>query len=567
MPFLRRVNGDQRGQCIELSADEFLIGRAPDCQLVLDPQGVSRHHARIYRQDGRFILEDLKSRNTTRLNDQVLAPEKKHPLAPGDRLSICDVEFEYLNKPPSPDADSQVVIDERAEESTVHTIDATSSSTYASRVAPEIKLQAILDITRKLSSELETDAVAPKVLDTLFDLFPMSERAFLILKDPTAPDRLIRKAFKYRAGRGQGGRSTAFGGSSMPSDEAPMSISRSIVRHVLERKQAVLSQDAGNDQNLPVSASIADLKIRSVMCAPLLTPDGHALGIIQLDTTSARQFSQDDLDLLVAVASQSAISIQNARMHEQVLGQERVKRDLKLAEQVQRSFLPSTVPKLPSYQFFAYYHAAYDVGGDYYDFVPLPGDRLAIALADVAGKGVAAALMMAKFSGDTRYCILTENSPAAAANKLNQILCEAGLEERFITMGLCVLDLASGDLTLASAGHLPLLIRRADGRYEEVGEPITGFPLGIFPDTRYDETTIRLNPGDVAILNSDGVTDARNLREELYHTTDNPRLTRRVAESSGGPEATGRAILQEVREFSAGALQADDITLICFGRV
>ena len=98
-------------------------------------------------------------------------------------------------------------------------------------------------------------------------------------------------------------------------------------------------------------------------------------------------------------------------MHESLLERERLNRDLKLAEQVQKRFLPQSVPAIPGFEFFAHYDPAYEVGGDYYDFVPLPGNRLAIAVGDVSGKGVAAALMMAKFSGDTRYCILTENSP------------------------------------------------------------------------------------------------------------------------------------------------------------
>ena len=155
-----------------------------------------------------------------------------------------------------------------------------------------------------------------------------------------------------------------------------MSISRSIVNHVLGQKKAVLSQDAGADKNLPTSASIADLKIRSVMCVPLLTPDGEALGIIQLDTSDRKQFHQEDLDVLAAVASQAAISIQNAAMHESLLERERLNRDLKLAEQVQKRFLPQSVPAIPGFEFFAHYDPAYEVGGDYYDFVPLPGNRL-----------------------------------------------------------------------------------------------------------------------------------------------------------------------------------------------
>ncbi len=151
-----------------------------------------------------------------------------------------------------------------------------------------------------------------------------------------------------------------------------MSISRSIVNHVLGQKKAVLSQDAGNDKNLPTSASIADLKIRSVMCVPLLPPDGQPLGILQLDTSDRKQFLQDDLDVLAAVASQAAIAIQNAAMHESLLERERIERDLKLAEQVQKRFLPQSVPLIPGFEFFAHYHPAFEVGGDYYDFVPLP---------------------------------------------------------------------------------------------------------------------------------------------------------------------------------------------------
>src|SRR5262249_44159191 len=144
--------------------------------------------------------------------------------------------------------------------------------------------------------------------------------------------------------------------------------------------------------------------------------------------------------------------------------------------------------------------------------------------------------------------------------------CSAGIEEKFITLSLSVLDLASGDLTLCSAGHLPVFLRRANGKVEEVGGDIAGFPLGILPDQHYKQATFQLAPGDLVVVYSDGVTDARSPREELHDSKDMRRLFRRVSESSGGPEAVGRAILQEIREFSAGHVQADDITLVCFGR-
>ncbi len=412
MAFLKRANGETAGQVIELKPDRIVIGRSPEhCHVVLDPNGVSRRHAEIYRKGEEFFLADLNSRNMTKVNNTKVIPGVDHRLVPGDRINICDVEFLFYprlpteNTPKEP-GDIMIVNEADSQDSPhLHTLDASRSSALASMVKPEVKLKAILEIARNLSSELKIDAVAPKILDSLMELFPQAERLFLVLVEPETK-RLIRKAFRYRPAK----RSTF--STTVPADEIPMSISRSIVNHVLGQKKAVLSQDASSDQNLPTSASIADLKIRSVMCVPLLTPDKEALGIIQLDTSDRKQFMQEDLDVLAAVAGQAAIAIQNAAMHESLLERERVNRDLRLAEQVQKRFLPQTVPTIPGFEFFAHYDPAYEVGGDYYDFVPLPEDRLAIAVGDVSGKGVAAALMMAKFSGDTRYCILTENAPA-----------------------------------------------------------------------------------------------------------------------------------------------------------
>jgi len=567
MPILKRVTGQPAGQIIELKADVTLIGRAPDCHIVLDPNGVSRRHAEIRRVGDHYFLADLRSRNLTKVNNQRVQPGKDHHLQPGDQINICDVEFVFYLNPPkemeSPNLGDVMFVTEgeEIEDPNMHTLDASRSSALASAVRPEIKLKAILEITRDLSSDLNIDTVAPKILDSLMELFPQAERLFLILVDQNTK-RLIRKAFKYRPNRRS---SSTF--AKVPDDEIPMSISRSIVNHVLGQKKAILSQDAGNDKNLPTSASIADLKIRSVMCVPLLTPDNQALGIIQLDTSDRRQFLQDDLDVLAAVASQAAVAVQNAAMHESLLKRERMEHDLKLAEQVQKRFLPQSVPKVPGFQFFAHYLPAYEVGGDYYDFVRVSDERWAIALGDVSGKGVAAALMMAKFSGDTRFCTLTQESPGKAANELNHLLYAAGIEEKFITLSLSVLDITTRKLTLASAGHLPLLIRRAGGTVEEIGEDITGFPLGIMDNANYQETEVTLNLGDVAVIYSDGVTDARSAREELFDSRDNRRLLKRLAEASGSPEAIGRAILQEIREFSSGHAQADDITLICFGPI
>lgn len=561
------MNGTPGGQFVEIDGEEALIGRLPRCQIVLDPNGVSREHAKVRRQGDRFYVVDLNSRNTTKLNEKVLAPMLDHPLSEGDRINICDVEMVFCHKYPiTPPTQPEigVTIVESGTEATIHTLDASRADYLSCAVKPEEKLKAILEISRNLSSNLKIDAVGPKILEALSGIFPQAERTFLALVKPDDPKQVIRQKFhKIRESKRPGLRN--FLGKA-PLDETQLNISRSILNHVLGQKKAILSQDAGNDANLPTSASIADLKIRSVMCAPLVTPDGQAHGIIQLDTSDRKQFGQDDLDVLASVASQAAIAIQNAAMHESLMAGARIERDLRLAEQVQKRFLPQSIPTIPGYEFFAYYHSAYEVGGDYYDFVPLKENRLAIALGDVSGKGVAAALMMAKFSGDTRFCILTQDGPDTAAQVLNEQLCAAGIEEKFITLSLGVLDANKHVFTLISAGHLPVIIRRASGQLDLIGDEIAGFPLGVMDDSTYRSVDIELGLGDVVIVHSDGVTDSRSPTEELYDSKAQPRLNDRVRKSSGTPEEIGKAILQEIREFSAGQRQADDITIVCFGR-
>lgn len=241
-------------------------------------------------------------------------------------------------------------------------------------------------------------------------------------------------------------------------------------------------------------------------------------------------------------------------------------RDLLLAGRVQRGIMPP-VPAVPGYEFFVHYQPVYPVGGDYYDFVRLAHDRLAIVVGDVAGKGVPAALMMAQFASETRHRIRLSPAPDAVAADLNGQLEEYELEELFITLCLGVLDLGLRRFTYCSAGHPLPLIRRADGRIEEPGTEVTGFPLGIMPDAEYRHVSLELGPGDVLLVYSDGVTDALNARGERYDSAKNSRLRGRLGLSNSGPRAIGDSIIRDLQDFSGGRAQFDDITLICFGPV
>ena len=226
-------------------------------------------------------------------------------------------------------------------------------------------------------------------------------------------------------------------------------------------------------------------------------------------------------------------------------------RDLLLAGQVQRGIMPA-VPAAPGYEFFAYYQPVYPVGGDYYDFVPLPHGRLAVVVGDVAGKGMPAAMMMAQFASETRHRVRLASAPETAAAALNGQLHEYDMEELFITLCLGVLEFGPRRFTYCSAGHPLPLIRRADGRIEEQGVDDAGYPLGIAADAVYRQVSLDLEPGDVIIIYSDGVTDALNACGERYDSTEYPRLRDRLSLAGDSPKAIGQSIIRDLEDFSAG---------------
>jgi sigma-B regulation protein RsbU (phosphoserine phosphatase) len=326
----------------------------------------------------------------------------------------------------------------------------------------------------------------------------------------------------------------------------------------------VLSADATNDSRFDTSQSIADLRIRSMMCAPLVDSEGNSLGVIQVDTADQRhRFQRDDLDVLASVASQAAIAVDNAQLHETALKQQSLERDLELAHKVQRGLLPSAPPQLAGYHFFDFYEPANQVGGDYYDYVELPGNRLAVVLGDVSGKGVAAALIMAKLSGEVRFCLASEPDPATAMNRINTSFSRSGWQDRFVTFVLAVLDVNRHEITIVNAGHMPPLLRHSHGKVEPVGSDEAGLPLGIDAEFQYQQHTRQFVPGDYLALFTDGISEAMNGAGELYGLE---RLCEQLATPSTPVAGLGRFILDDVKRFVGGRPQSDDMCLACFGR-
>jgi serine phosphatase RsbU (regulator of sigma subunit)/pSer/pThr/pTyr-binding forkhead associated (FHA) protein len=575
---LRVLRGTAAGAVFELQGERTVIGRHPNCGVVLDNGAVSRHHVQILESHGSYYVEDLRSRNGTTLNNLPL--EGRAELHDGDQIRVCDITLEFeLHGSSSklrgsraaevetslgervtdeqPVADGSALYGDEVELSTpvkfesssvLGKIDARRGAEEGAALHPELKLHAVLEITRALGRELEVDAVLPKVLSALFQIFPQAAQGFVLLKDSES-GKLLVKGTRVRKG----------------SEAESVAVSMTVVRQAMESGQALLSTNVLDDSRFKQSASLNKLQIRSVMCAPLMGYENEAIGVIQIVTRGAKDvFSNDDLDLLVSVASQAALAIENATLHEEVMRQRELERDLEFATQVQLGFLPKARPRIKPYAFADYYEAALRIGGDYFDYVTMPGGRIAVTLGDVAGKGMPAALLMARLYSSARYQLLTSESLSEAVAGLNREIASSGLGHRFITFLVLLLDPATHDVTLVNAGHLAPLVRRRSGLVEQVGRADSGLPLGIVPDQEYNETKFTLEAGDSVIAYTDGVTEAMNGHREIY---GRPRLEACVEKSRGDIDALVKAIISDVELFVGENALRDDTCIVGLQRL
>jgi len=554
MASLQVIKGANEGTLISLDGDKFILGRNPDCDIVIPITSVSREHAEIVRLSGRFYIEDRKSRNSTFVNNQAISTRTL--LKNNDKIRICDFLAAFVeNLAAGTDGEEE---EEEVEADSTSTVEAmlAHSSNMLLETQPAEKLRHLLEISANLSRTLELGTLFPKIVDSLFQLFRQADRCFLIQAEDSGKEgqpRLMPRVVKTRR----------------VNEESNARFSKSIVRRCLDTSQAFLSDDAQRDDRVQLSQSVVDFRIRSVMCVPLTGTTGKPFGVIQLDTQDrSKKFTQDDLKLLWGVANQAAISMENARMHDDAVKRERLKRDLELAQEVQLSFLPKNVPEVPGYQFAAYYKAAQAVGGDYYGFVHLPEGRLAVVIGDVAGKGVPASLLMAKLSSDARFSLSTEAELGAAVTKLNDLLYEfTSVADRFVTLAVAVLDPVTHLVTMVSAGHSsPLRYRPTGGTLEEVvSKDVAGLPLGIMEGYPFDSCQITLQLGESLLIFTDGVTDALDSNGKQFGL-DGIQAALGPVTAADSAQLVDR-LAKAVQTHATGRDPFDDVTLVGLARL
>lgn len=541
MPSLVVVRGPNGPQRFPLKQGTNVIGRNPECDIVFSVSAVSREHAKITWRNNQFFLEDLKSRNLTILNDTKVEADKPMPLGPGDKIKICDFYCEFVDEThPKP-------FDNEESGTVVSSVQAGAGSVNVLASQPAERLRVLLEVSNSLARAVEIGPLLPKILDGLFTVFKQADRGFFIVQD--ANGQFVPKAIKTRLAR----------------DESSARFSKTILDKCKDNAVALLIEDAAQNEQFQMAASISDFKVRSIMAAPLVSSDGEVFGIMQVDTQDRKsKFTNDDLQLLIAVANQAAVALDNVKLHENLNLQQKMAREIELAVEVQKCFLPNKLPDVPHYEFYAHYQAAREVGGDFYGFLNVTSDKMAISVGDIAGKGVPAALLMARVSGDVNLAVLSQPNAALAVKKLNDLFHQAGIPDRFVAYLLCMLEPSTGKITLVNAGQVPPLVRRANGTVEEfASNDKNGLPLGIMEDFEYEQVETILNPGDCLIMCTDGITDANNIKKEQF---GRERLLAAIRNGSKEAPALGQHILRSVKEFATAPEQFDDMTLVCLSR-
>ena len=547
----------QGGQAIphELTEEVTVLGRLPESGLQLDSNMVSRRHAKVVQRGDRVTIEDLGSGNGTFVNGKRV--EEPVLLKHGDRLKLGPMLLRYEStsteesaSPSSivPAAAFEVDVAEDNESATIMGVGENASGFGLLEVHPETKLKAIIEISRSLAGTVDLDLLLPKILDTLFSIFPHADRGCILLKDEQS-GQMVPHAIKHRGA----------------SDDDSVKLSRTILNTVLEERKGILSADAASDSRFDASESISNLTIRSMMCVPMLDLQGEPVGIINIDTQNpVKQFVQEDLDLLLAVAGQAALSYESAKLMVSFAEKQKQDSEMAIARGVQHALLPEDLPVIEGYELFASYEAAQAVGGDYYDIIPLENDKICFAFGDVAGKGVAAALVMARLSSVVRSTMIFVQDVQQAISEINNHMCVRACEGRFVTFVLMILDLKTNELHVSNAGHMSPVSRLPDGGISEFPEDIIGLPIGVMEDYPYEAASRTVEPGEVVTLFTDGVSEAMNNQNELFGME---HLRELVAGLPPRAVELGKAVLADVKRHADGRPQNDDITLMSFGRV
>jgi phosphoserine phosphatase RsbU/P len=530
----RLVGLEGKARRISLPIDgPILIGRGSYNHVVLADERLSRQHARIAPELGGYLVVDLNSANGTFVNGTQV---QRQFLAPNDVVRFGPYSFRIECAPP---LDGATHDEKEDEPPTLRTVESMSKMVVAAESRESTTHLAAVDLmqleqayanlgtlyafVQAISKTIDTRELLELISAKLRQVFPVASAVGLYLRSESAAGARFHLSH--------------FSGTD-----------RSAEPLTLDSPEAVLMRD--NEVVRRAGTS---------MYAPMTDSANQSLGVIHLTADErAGTFSRSDLELLSTMATPAAMMLQNTYMHRASLARDRLNHDLELAAQIQKSFLPREVVTVEGIELLAEYRAAYSIGGDFYDVFWVAENRLAIFIGDISGKGVSAALFMARISSELRFTALAQIEPVAVLRAMNATTLRHDRPDLFFTAIYLTLDVTTGEVLLANAGHPSPYVCCRDGRVEGVTDGAGG-AVGILEESEFSMTSLRLGEGDSLVLYTDGVVEAADSHGRLYGS---PRLESCLAQAGARPGDIAESILRSVAQHSAGGPGQDDVTLL-----
>ncbi|MEJ2008695.1 MAG: SpoIIE family protein phosphatase [Acidobacteriota bacterium] len=522
---------------IEIGKDEFTMGRQGDNDLVLFDSRVSRRHARILKTPQGYVLEDAGSRHGTYVNGTQVT---SCLLKSGDQISLGVAENYALS----------FLMQEAELPGLLEKLEKATESP-----APQLQhLSLLLQMAQTLYRSPRLEKVLTALVDSALGITG-ADRGLLFLREGDGE-------LKLRIARAP---------EEISIDPPPEDYSKAVVKSVAEtgREEMVLEEaltGRAAHETVTIQSGMRGVVAVPLQRLPVTDARGDSisgmapeqLGVLYLDSR-ARATSLTGLDrqVLQTLAVEGATVIENARLLRLAREQERVQHDLTLARDIQQGLLPRELPKGGSFEVHAFTVPSYSVGGDYYDTITLPENRFGFTVADVSGKGLPAAILSANLQGAFAAVAAGDLELPVTFGRVNDFLCARSSEAMYATMFYGVIS-PGGDFNFVNAGHTYPLVVRCNGEAQPL--ELSNFPLGLFPGAAYEAGNTHLDPGDLILLFSDGLTEAQNLRNELFGDS---RLSSLAKECAKLPAAgASEKVLKAVKTFVGPAPPSDDLTLV-----
>jgi serine phosphatase RsbU (regulator of sigma subunit)/pSer/pThr/pTyr-binding forkhead associated (FHA) protein len=515
------VSDPQGHRVVILNRPTLLIGRQSTADLHFGSPDVSREHAEIVQQETSFMLRDRGSRYGTYVNGEQIS---ERVLQHGDRIRLGRTDT------------IELVFSDDGDEKTVNLLDSSTDYNGLRHMA------AILNGLRALGSGRVLDEVLALVVDSALQV-TKAERGFVMLANAVGE-------LEFKVARATD-RRTLPAGTFRTSEKIPKEVFSS-------GKSVIINDLRALERN---HRETLNQGIRQVLCVPLRVAvpfeKERIIGVLYLDGAApSGGLSEARTSSLEAFGTQAALAIESARLYADSAEKQRIERDLRFAADIQRALLAEPTFRNDAVDVAAQSIPCRTVGGDFYDYLELPNDEFGFGLGDVAGKGAAAALLAAAVQANFSAQARVSSDPAQTMERINSALLRRAIDARFATMFYGVIDRA-GRLNYCTAGHEPpLVISRGQPRLLDAGGPV----LGLLPEATYDVGVTELEPGDLVVMCSDGVTEARNRSGEEF---GRERLLDAVRTRHGcKPENVLEELLVALRTFADGEPPFDDLTVL-----